>query len=96
MLAFPSFSGMAELVWDGKYDDHGNKRAPVRIELPFKPSSVNESAQDRQRTLELSATGADRPRRFRFVSAHALKGVPKRTLNSLSFRGPLGPRNLLF
>jgi hypothetical protein len=26
---------MAELIWDGKYDEHGHKRAPVRIELPF-------------------------------------------------------------
>ncbi len=38
MLAFPYLSGMAELIWDGKYDEHGHKRAPVRIELPFKPS----------------------------------------------------------
>ena len=22
---------MAELIWDGKYDEHGHKRAPVRI-----------------------------------------------------------------
>ena len=71
MLAFPYLSGMAELIWDGKYDEHGHKRAPVRIELPFKPSRPSTRAQDRQRTLELSATGTDRPRRFRFVSAHA-------------------------
>ena len=45
---------MAELIWDGKYDQHGNKRAPVRIELPFQTvETVNESVQDRQRTLEM-------------------------------------------
>ena len=45
---------MAELIWDGKYDVHGNKRAPVRIELPFQTvETVNESVQERQRTLEL-------------------------------------------
>ena len=45
MLAFPLLlSGMAELIWDGKYDEHGNKRAPVRIELPFQTvETVNES-----------------------------------------------------
>jgi hypothetical protein len=51
---------MAELIWDGKYDAHGNKRAPVRIELPFQTvETVNESAQERQRTLELSSAGHD-------------------------------------
>ena len=49
---------MAELIWDGKYDEHGNKRAPVRIELPFQTvETVNESVQERQRTLELSSSG---------------------------------------
>jgi hypothetical protein len=51
-------SRMAELIWDGKYDEHGNKRAPVRIELPFQTvETVNESVQERQRTLELSSSG---------------------------------------
>ncbi len=49
---------MAELIWDGKYDEHGHKRAPVRIELPFQTvETVNESVQERQRTLELSSSG---------------------------------------
>ena len=49
---------MAELIWDGKYDEHGHKRAPVRIELPFQTvETVNESVQDRQRTLELLLLG---------------------------------------
>src|SRR5207248_5351646 len=59
---------MAELIWDGKYDEHGRKRAPVRIELPFQTvETVNESAQDRQRTLELSASGHDPEWRNRLI-----------------------------
>jgi hypothetical protein len=59
---------MAELIWDGKYDEHGNKRAPVRIELPFQTvETVNESVQDRQRTLELSASGHDPEWRNRLI-----------------------------
>src|SRR4029077_3683457 len=50
----------SELVWDGKYDAHSKKRASVRIELPFQTvETVNESAQERQRTLELSSSGHD-------------------------------------
>ncbi|HEY7023162.1 MAG TPA: DNA methyltransferase [Ktedonobacterales bacterium] len=59
---------MAELIWDGKYDEHGRKRAPVRIELPFQTvETVNESAQERQRTLELSASGHDPEWRNRLI-----------------------------
>jgi DNA modification methylase len=59
---------MAELIWDGKYDEHGNKRAPVRIELPFQTvETVNESMQERQRTLELSSSGHDPEWRNRLV-----------------------------
>ncbi len=59
---------MAELIWDGKYDEHHNKRAPVRIELPFQTvETVNESVQDRQRTLELSSSGNDPEWRNRLI-----------------------------
>ena len=59
---------MAELIWDGKYDAHGNKRAPVRIELPFQTvETVNESVQERQRTLELSSSGHDPEWRNRLI-----------------------------
>ncbi len=59
---------MAELIWDGKYDEHGHKRAPVRIELPFQTvETVNESVQDRQRTLELSSSGHDPEWRNRLI-----------------------------
>ena len=59
---------MAELIWDGKYDEHRNKRAPVRIELPFQTvETVNESVQERQRTLELSSSGHDPEWRNRLI-----------------------------
>jgi adenine specific DNA methylase Mod len=59
---------MAELIWDGKYDEHGRKRAPVRIELPFQTvETVNESVQERQRTLELSSSGHDPEWRNRLI-----------------------------
>jgi hypothetical protein len=42
----------AELVWDGKYDAAGRRVAPLRVALPFQTvETVNESAQDRQRSL---------------------------------------------
>src|SRR5437870_5091201 len=50
---------MTELIWDGKYQD-GKRHGPVRIVLPFQTiETLNESAQDRQRTLELFATGRE-------------------------------------
>jgi hypothetical protein len=49
---------MPELIWDGKYKD-GKKAGPVRIALPFQTvETVNESSQDRQRSLELFSTDA--------------------------------------
>jgi DNA modification methylase len=43
----------AELIWDGKYDDAGRRVAPLRVVLPFQTvETVNESAQDRQRSLQ--------------------------------------------
>lgn len=54
---------MTELIWDGKYID-GKRQAPVRVALPFQTiETVNESAADRNRTLELFATG--RPTEWR-------------------------------
>ena len=45
---------MTELIWEGKYKD-GKKVAPVRIALPFQTiETVNESAQQRQKTLDFS------------------------------------------
>jgi len=49
---------MTELIWQGKYDKDGKKNGPVRIALPFQTvETVNESAQDRGRMLDLFAKG---------------------------------------
>lgn len=46
-------SARAELIWDGKYDAAGRRVAPLRVALPFQTvETVNESAQDRQRSLQ--------------------------------------------
>lgn len=43
---------MVELNWEGKYDAEGRRLAPLRVPLPFQTvETVNESAQDRQRSL---------------------------------------------
>src|SRR5262245_3387915 len=43
----------AELVWEGKYDAAGRRVAPLRVALPFQTiETVNESSQDRQRSLQ--------------------------------------------
>ena len=43
---------MPELIWDGKYDAAGRRAAPLRVALPFQTvETVNESAQERQRSL---------------------------------------------
>jgi hypothetical protein len=62
-------SQMTELIWDGKYKD-GKKQGPVRIALPFQTiETVNESAQDRRRNLELFASGRDTEWRNRLIWA---------------------------
>ena len=49
---------MTELVWDGKYDAQGKKVAPLRVALPFQTiETVNESAADRHRTLDIFSAG---------------------------------------
>ena len=58
---------MTELVWEGKYKD-GKKVAPVRIALPFQTiETVNESAQERQRSLDLFASGREPQWRNRLI-----------------------------
>lgn len=48
---------MAELIWHGKYQA-GKNAGPVRIALPFQAvETVNESSQDRERSLDLFAAG---------------------------------------
>jgi adenine-specific DNA-methyltransferase len=61
------FSNMTELIWDGKYKD-GKKQGPVRIALPFQTiETVNESTQDRRRSLELFTGGRDTEWRNRLI-----------------------------
>jgi len=58
---------MTELIWDGKYKD-GKKQGAVRIALPFQTiETVNESAQDRQRSLELFSAGRQTEWRNRLI-----------------------------
>jgi len=59
---------VVELVWDGKYDKDGKRVAPLRVALPFQTvETVNESAQQRQRTLDLFAAGRDTEWRNRLI-----------------------------
>jgi adenine-specific DNA-methyltransferase len=58
---------MTELIWDGKYKDN-KKQGPVRIALPFQTiETVNESAQERQRSMELFSTGRETEWRNRLI-----------------------------
>jgi adenine-specific DNA-methyltransferase len=59
---------MAELVWDGKYGEDGRRAAPLRVALPFQTvETVNETAQDRQRSLDLFTSGRDSDWRNRLI-----------------------------
>jgi DNA modification methylase len=55
---------MPELLWEGKYDADGRRVAPPRVSLPFQTvETVNESAQERQRSLDFFA--GERPSDWR-------------------------------
>jgi len=59
---------VVELVWDGKYDKDGKRTAPLRVALPFQTvETVNESAQQRQLTLDLFSKGRDAEWRNRLI-----------------------------
>ena len=59
---------MVELVWDGKYDAQGKRVAPLRVALPFQTvETVNESAQQRQKMLDLFAKGRNQDWRNRLI-----------------------------
>lgn len=62
---------MVELSWEGKYREgaHGRQAAgPVRIALPFQTvETINESVQERQRTLEIFAAGRETEWRNRLI-----------------------------
>jgi adenine specific DNA methylase Mod len=59
--------GKTELVWEGKYDGDGKRTAPLRVALPFQTvETVNESAQERERSL-LSYAAREQPWRNRLI-----------------------------
>ena len=59
---------MTELIWDGKYDATGGQTAPLRVALPVQTvETVNESAQDRQRSLDLFGSGKPSEWRNRLI-----------------------------
>ena len=78
---------MTELRWDGKYDAQQRRVAPVRVALPFQTvETVNESAQQRQRALDLFAAGRDPEWRNRLIwgdegqrSSHGSRGWRRST-----------------
>src|ERR1700739_316347 len=58
---------MTELFWEGKYVD-GKRQSPVRVALPFQTiETVNESAADRNRNLELFSSGRTTEWRNRLI-----------------------------
>lgn len=58
---------VVELTWDGKYVG-GKKTSPVRIALPFQTiETVNESVAERQRNLDLFASGREAGWRNRLI-----------------------------
>jgi adenine-specific DNA-methyltransferase len=59
---------LPELLWDGKYDSAGRRVAPPRVALPLQPiETVNESSQDRQRSLDLFSGSRDETWRNRLI-----------------------------
>jgi DNA modification methylase len=59
---------MTELVWDGKYDNDGRRVAPLKVVLPFQTvETVNESAQERQRSFDLFSGGKESEWRNRLI-----------------------------
>jgi len=80
-----------ELIWEGKYDAAGRRVTSPRIALPFQTvETVNESAQERQRSLAFFA--AERPADWR---NRLIWGGRRRSVRlRLGVAGPrrLGPR----
>src|SRR5712692_7056176 len=58
---------MTELIWEGKYKD-GKRVAPLRVALPFQTvETVNESAQQRQKAMDLFSAGRNSEWRNRLI-----------------------------
>jgi len=59
---------MVELIWDGKYDSNGKRTSPPRLKLPFQTvETINESAQQRQMSLEMFSAGKQSDWRNRLI-----------------------------
>jgi hypothetical protein len=85
---------MTELIWDGKYKD-GKKVAPVRIALPFQTiETVNESALDRKRTLDLFAAGRETDWRNRPNCLYVPERLPVRHVRRRDLRGRTRPHSV--
>jgi adenine-specific DNA-methyltransferase len=57
-----------ELIWEGKFDKDGRKQAVLRVPLPFQTvETVNESADDRARNLDLFGGGRETEWRNRLI-----------------------------
>ena len=55
-----------ELIWEGKYDVEGRRVAPLRVALPFQTvETVNETAQDRQKSFLFESGPAYQAREWR-------------------------------
>jgi adenine-specific DNA-methyltransferase len=64
----PPRAARAELVWEGKYDDARRRVAPLRVALPFQTvETVNESAQNRQRSLQFGPGFGEQEWRNRLI-----------------------------
>lgn len=59
---------MVELIWDGKYDSNGKRTSPPRLKLPFQTvETINESAQQRQISLDMFSAGRQSDWRNRLI-----------------------------
>jgi adenine-specific DNA-methyltransferase len=59
---------MPELIWEGKSEENGQLARPLRVALPFQTvETVNESVQDRQRSLDLFSSGNESEWRNRLI-----------------------------
>ena len=59
---------MVELIWDGKYDSNGKRTSPPRLKLPFQTvETINESAQQRQMSLDMFSAGRQSDWRNRLI-----------------------------
>jgi len=59
---------MVELIWDGKYDSNGKRTSPPRLKLPFQTvETINESAQQRQLSLDMFSAGKQSDWRNRLI-----------------------------